>query len=182
VAADHVDEVDHAGCDQAVRDLEPFLTCESAGHLLVHDHADADDVVRANLVADFIQHRETEAHAVIQAAAVAVGAPIGRRRPEGVQQMAVGFDLDAVHPALAAAPCRGAVGAHDPLDVMLLHRLGERAMGWLAHRRGGQHRQPVGPVPVGAAAEVSDLAHHSRAVRVHASGKDLEIVHDALVE
>ena len=70
--------------------------------VLVADHADADDVVGADLPADLLQHLEAEAHAVVQAAAVVVGAPVGRRRPEGVQQMAVGFDLDAVHAALAA--------------------------------------------------------------------------------
>ena len=182
VAADHVDEVEHAGGDQAACDLEPLLAPEPARHVLVHDHADADDVVAAHLRADLVQDLEAEAHAVLQRPAVVVGAPVGCRRPEGVQKMAVGFDLDAVQAALAATPGGGAVRAHDAADVVVLHRLGERAMGGLAHARGGEHRQPVGPVPVGAPAEMRDLAHHRGAVRVHGPRERLEIGDDALVE
>ena len=182
VAADHVDEVEHAGGNQAAGDLEPLLAAEPARHVLVHDHADADDVVAAHLRADLVQDLEAEAHAVLQRPAVVVGAPVGRRRPEGIQKMAVGFDLDAVQAALAATPCGGPVRAHDATDVVVLHGLGERAMGGLAHARGGEHRQPVGPVPVGAPAEVGDLAHHRGAVRVHGPRERLEIGDDALVE
>jgi hypothetical protein len=181
-AADDVDEVEHPGRDQTARDLEPFFAPEAARRVLVQDHADADDVVMADLAADLDQHLEAKAHPVLEAAAVVVGAPVGRRRPEGIQQMAVGLDLDAVHGAVAAAPGGGAVGAHDAADVVLLDRLGKRAMRRLPDRGGGEHGQPVGSIPVGAPAEVSDLAHDRGAVGVDAVGERLQIPDDAVVE
>ncbi len=46
-------------------------------------------------------------------------------------------------------------------------------MGRLAHRRGRQHRQPVGLVPIGPPSEVGQLDHHRAALAVAVLGQPL---------
>ena len=125
---------------------------------------------------------------VVQAAAVIVVALVGRRRPELVGQMAVGVDLQPVQPGRLHALRRRRVVGDDAVDVPVLDRLGERPMRRLADRRGGQHRQPVRLVPRGAPAEMGDLDHHRRAVRVALvrqaaqPGHDLVLVGEQVAE
>ena len=59
----------------------------------------------------------------------------------------------------------------DALDVPVLHLLGEGAVRRLAHRRGGEHRQPVRLVPIGAAAKMGELDHDRGAMVVAFVGK-----------
>ena len=92
--------------------------------------------------------------------------------------MAAGKRLDAVEPALLAALRGIAIGADDPGDVVLVHLLGERAMGRLADHRRADRRQPIVGIGVPAAAEMGDLAHDRRAVTVDALGELLEIRDD----
>ena len=96
VAADDVEEIDLAARDQAAADLEPFRARQALVPVLVGDHAEADDEVGADRGADRVQHLEGEAQAVVEAAAVVVGPPVGRGRPEPVEQVAVGLELDAI--------------------------------------------------------------------------------------
>ena len=77
----------------------PSALRQAALPVLVADHADADDEVRPDPVADRAQHLEGEAQAVVQAAAILVVALVGGRRPELVDQMAVAFELQPVEPA-----------------------------------------------------------------------------------
>ena len=181
VAADHVEEVDLAARHEAAADLEAFGAREALVPGLVGDHADADDEVRADRGADRGQHLEGEAQAVVQAAALGVGPPVGRGRPEAVEQVAVGLDLDAIEAGrLHALRGRGVV-PDDAREVPVLGLLGERAMRRLAHRRGRQHRQPVAVVPVGPPAEVGDLDHHRSAMLVAVVGEPPEPRHDLVL-
>ncbi len=115
--------------------------------------------------------RRTKRMPVVEAAAVVVVALVGRGRPELVGQMAVGVDLEPIEPA-AFMRCGGVgVVGDDARDVPVLHRLGERAMRGLAHRRGRDHRQPVRLVPRRPPAEMGDLDHHGGAMRVAVVGQ-----------
>ena len=66
----------------------------------------------------------------------------------------------------------------DAVEVPVLGLLGKGAMRRLAHRRGRQHRQPVGLVPAGAAAEMGELDHHLAVVLVAGIGELGEPRHD----
>ena len=138
---------------------------------LVAGHADADQELVADRLAHRLEHAQGEAHPVLEAAAPLVVAPVGRRRPELVGQVAVGVDLAAVEPGRLHPRGGRRVVGDDALDVPLLDRLGEAAVRGLADRRRRQHRQPVGLVPGGAPAEVGELDHHRRPVLVALVGE-----------
>ena len=130
---------------------------------------------------DRLEDLDREAHPVVERAAVAVAALVDERRPELVDEVAVGLELETVEAALPAAPRRLAERAHDPPDVGLLHLLGEAPVGGLADRRGRDRRQPVAVVPDRPPAQVGELDHRRRAVRVHPVGQLLEPRDDVVV-
>lgn len=147
-------------------------------HVLVGDHADADDEPVADGLAHRVDDAPGEAQPVVERAVVFVVAAVGGRRPERVHQMAVGLELDAVEPGCLHALGRGGIVGDDAVDVPVLGRLGEGAMRRLAHRRRRQHRQPVGLVPPRSAAQMRELDHHLAVVLVAGVGEIPQPWHD----
>ena len=92
--------------------------------------------------------------------------------------MAVGLQLDAVQPGRLHALGRRRIGRDDALDIPVLGLLGKSAVGRLADRRGGQYRQPVRLVPVGAPAEMGKLDHRRRAMVAALVGQPPQPRHD----
>ena len=181
VAADDVDEVDEPRRFQPPQHLQAGRRVDAAGHRLVDGHADADDEASADALTDGGEHAQPEAHAVVERPAVLVGAPVGERRPELVEQVAVGLDLDAVH-AAGLHPLGGVgVLADDAVDVPVLGLLGHRPVSRLAQRRRGEHGQPVVLRPPGAPAEVGELDHAGGAVLVDLVGHPPDPRHDGVV-
>lgn len=132
-------------------------------------------------VADRPEHVEGETQPVVQTATIGRVQIVGQRRPELFQQMAVGLQLDPVE-ARRLHPLRriGEIGNH-PGDVPILHPLGEGAVGGLAFMAGRDHRQPVGLIPAGAAAQMGQLDHHRRAVVVAFVGQLLHPADDLIL-
>ena len=126
-----------------------------------------------------LQHLEREAHAVLEAAAIAVAAVVDGGRPE-----LVGRWLEAISSTPSRPPPgpagTGGVGRDDAGDVLGLQLLGEGAVLQLADRRGGHGRQPVRHVPAGAPAHMGDLDHEGTAMGVDA-GRELQDGDDAVV-
>ena len=181
-AGPDVQQVDLARLREPHRDLQALLVGEPVLDQLVRDHAHAHDVVGADLAAHLLQDLVAEAQAIVEAAAVLVRALVGARRPEGRHQMHRGEgQLDAVEPALLAAPRRLAEIMDDAAEVPVLHLLRERAVLRLAHPRGRHRHQPVAGVPARAAAHMGELAHQRGALAVDALGELLEIGQDAIV-
>ncbi len=178
---DDVQEIHPDTGDQATRDLEALVAADRPLLTLVDHQPQANDEVLARLPADFLQHLEGKSQAVVQAAAVVVLPPVRRRRPEGVHEMAVALQLDAVEAAFLAAQRRRAIGLHHTANVVVLHLLGEGAVRRLAHHRRGNDRQPVVLVPVGAPAKMGDLAHHGAAMAVAAVRQGLKPRNDGVV-
>ena len=170
VPADDAEEVD-ALSDDLMCDRHRLLAAEPARHLLVEGHPDADGEVGACGLTHRANHAKREAHPVLQAAAELVVAMIGQRRPERVEQVGVGLDLDPVQAGLAAAGGGVGVGLHDAVHVPFLGHLRESTVRGLAKRGGIDHRQPVAVVIACPAAQMGDLAHHRCAVFVHAVGE-----------
>ncbi len=172
MALDHIDEVDQARILEPPRDLQSLVERDPFIQIvLVDHHAHADDEIGSGGAPDLLQHRHRKAHAVLEAAAVIVVALVGRRRKEGIEQMAVGFNLDPVEPAFATALHAGAIGLDHPLDLEILHHLRKGAMRRFARRRRRNDRQPVFLAPIGAAAEMGDLAHYGAVICVHRIGE-----------
>ena len=157
---------------QPLGDLDALLARQALLAILVGDHADADDEVAADRRAHRIEHHAGEAQAVVERAAIVVVAMVGGRRPEAVHQMAVGLELDAVEAGrLHALGGRGIVG-DDALDVPVLDAsLGKARCAGSRTGEARQHRQPVGLVPAGAAAEMGELDHHAAVVLVAVLGE-----------
>ena len=120
-----------------------WAICDSFGFgeaffpVLVGDHADADEEAGPGCGADRVENAEGEAQAVVEAAAVEIGAVVGGRRPELIDEMAVSVEGDAVKAGFLHACRGGSVIGDDPFDVPLLRFLGEGAVRGLADRRRG---------------------------------------------
>ena len=130
MTADDVEEVELAGCRPAGgRSRCPSSLERPLSQILVRHHADADDEVGADRLAHRIDAPAGEAQAVVERAVVLVVAVVGRRRPEAVHQMAVGFELDAVEAGRLHALRGGGIVGDDAVDVPVLHLLGKRRDG-----------------------------------------------------
>ena len=181
VAADDVDEVDEPVGLQASEDVEAARRVDAAWNRLVDGHADADDEVGPDPLADRPQDAPPEAQPVLEGAAVLVAAVVRQRRPELVEEVAVGLDLDAVHPARLHALCGVGVLLDDAVDVPVLGLLGHGAMRRLPPRRRSEDRQPVVLGPARAPAEVGQLDHARRTVLVDLVAHAADPRHDGVV-
>ena len=171
---DHIQEVAHAGVGVDFRERKAVLPGQPAFLEFVADHPQTDQEILSHPAPDFLQHLETEPGAVLQAAAILVAAPVDERRPELVDEVAVGEQLRAVQPALLAAQRSIAERPHDPADVAPVHLLRKGAMRGLAHDRRRHGRQPVLHVPERAMAHMGDLAHDGAAVPMDPRGELLQ--------
>ena len=167
MAANDIDEVDQPAARQPSGDGRALGFVDAALGILVAHHARADDEIRADAGADRAQNLLAEAQAVVERAAILVIAPVGQRRPELVDEMAIGLDLQPVESSRLHPLRRIGVGGHHPGDVEILHGFRKRPMRRLAHVARGQHRQPIVLGPARAPAEMGDLDHHRRAVTMH---------------
>ncbi len=138
----------------------------AVGHQVEHGQPVDQDEVRADRLAHPADDLDGEAHAVLVRAAPAVGAVVGARRDELVDQVALGaHDLDAVVPGLAGE----AGGAHIVVDGAFDLGVGQlaghvRADRRLEGARGDQIRV------VGVPTEVQDLQGDPAALAVHGVG------------
>ena len=166
VALDDVEEVDQAAIAEALADLEALIAGDALFPIFIGGDAQAHGERVANAAADRLQHTQAEAQAVVERAAIDVLAAAGGGRPETVHQMAVALQLEAIEAGFLHA--LGGIGiiADDAFDVPVFHFLREGAVGGLADGRGGDDGQPVGRVPYRAAAQMRQLDHHRRAMRV----------------
>ncbi len=164
VAAHDVQEVHDAAAREAPGDLHPVLARQPDVPVLVRHHPHADQEARPHGVPHGLQHADGEAHPVVQAAAILVGAMVGGGRPELVRQVAIGVDLKPIQPGRLHPLGSGGVVRDDAVQVPCLGLLGKAAMRRFPHARWRQDRQPVRHVPGGAAAEMGQLDHDGRAM------------------
>ena len=163
-------------------DGEAFVGRAAALDHLVARDAQADHVVVADLLADRLEHLDAEAHAVLEAAAVLVGAPVDQRAPVLVDQVEPGVvQLDAIEAGRLAAP--GGLGevVDHALVIEVLHLLGEAAVQALARDRWRDQRHPVLAVPVHPPAHVDELYRDGGAMRVHRVDQRAQVVDDRIV-
>ena len=162
---------------QAARDGHALLAAQAPLPVLVADEPRAHEEIGADAPSHGREHGHAEAQAVFDRPAIFVGALVGRRRPELVDEMAVALEFDAIEPAGLRPLGRVGVSRDHPVEVPVLHRLGEGAMGGLAHMGRGDDGQPIVLAPARAAAEMGDLDHHRRALLVHVVGQLLQPRH-----
>src|SRR5262245_36160357 len=120
--------------------------------------------MRPHSLAHGVDHPQGEAQAVVQGAAILVGAFVGGGRPELVHQVAVAFELDAIQARGLHPLCRRGVFSNDAFDVPVLYLLGHGAVGWFADGGWREYGQPVGLVPDRTAAEMGDLDNNRTAM------------------
>jgi hypothetical protein len=181
VAANDIQEVDEARRLEAPRDFDAVCAGKPDFPVLVGDHAHAEQEAGADRRAHRLHHAQRKRHAGIEVAAERIVPLVRRGRPELVGQMAVGVDLQPVQTGRLHALRRRRVVGDDAVDVPVLDRLRKRPMGRLADRGGRQHRQPVRLVPGGAPAEMGDLDHHRRTMRVALVGQAAQPGHDLVL-
>ena len=105
--------------------------------------AHGDRAVRRKGSTNGVEHFEREAHAVFQASAIFVGPPVGERRQELVQQIAVSrVDLHGRE----IQPCRTyrcvRKGSADPIQINAVKLL-RRILALGKRNGGGRHRLPA---------------------------------------
>ena len=171
-ATDDRQEIDEPGPGEALGDRGHVLGAEAARGELVARDASAHDEVRAHPPADLGEDFQAEAHPIVEAAAVLVEPLVEHRRPELVDQVVVRHrDLDAVEPAVAAAPRRFPEGPRELGDLLRLQLVGDLAMHALGDLRRRQQDVAGFRIGLGAAAEVSQLGEDEAVVPVHRIGE-----------
>ncbi len=176
----HIHEIEIAACPEALQDFQAILHGIAALQQIVAGDADAQQEIVAHGRPRLGQHLQREAHAVLEAAAIAIGAMVGRRAEELVVDMAGEDEFAAVEIAFLAAPGRlGSIVVH-PLDIKILHRLGEGVVRE-ARARGGEGGEPVLRIPAGAPAHMGELAHELGAMAMDPRGELLEKGNDGII-
>ena len=128
VAADDVQKIHHARLGQVARNAQAFLGINASGHGLVGHASHPQDEVGPHPGPDGLDHVQREAHPVLQRAAVGPLQRVGGGGPELVHQVAVGFQLQAVHAGGVHAFGRVGVVADQARNVPVLHLFGESAV------------------------------------------------------
>ena len=132
--ADDADKIDEAGFGHCLRDFFGGVVIEAVVVELIGAHAHADAEIAANGVAHGCQHFDAKAHAVFKTAAPLIGAHVGARRPELIDQLLMGCrNLDAVEARGFARAWLPREIANDAADIFDLNGFGIAAMHRLAH-------------------------------------------------
>src|SRR5258708_19145787 len=164
------------------RDVQQLDLIESVRMKLVAAHPDPDHEILADHTPDFLEALRAEAHPVLEAASVAVGALVGARRPELVDQMLVrSRDLGPVQAGLLATPRGLAEVTHNALDVLEFHGLAAGPVHRFADSAGRHQVRPVLDVPAAAPSHVRELDHQRRAVLVDRVGEPAQVRHDTIM-
>ena len=173
--------VDETARIQIRRDLLLVRNGEPAGIGLGARYGHADDEILAGHLADAAAQLDGEARAVFQAAAPAIVAPVGERRPELVDQAIIaGKKIDAVEARIAVAPG----GLDEALDQFLDLGLDHGVTAPRVVHRGHTRRRPIGLpriVLIAMTADMIDLVDHHRAVAVAFVGNAAEVRDNGVV-
>ena len=170
--------LDRTGDGFHLLELEPALDQLVAGNAQTHDAAGPHRVAHRR------DHLAAEPHPVLEAAPVAIGAPIGHRGQERRdQEPERGQDLDPVHPPFAAALRGGAERGDDLRDLADAHRVRPLAVPHqlARHRRGRPHRC-AGLGGMGGRGAVADLGEDDAAFLVDGAGQHAIAVDDGVVD
>ena len=178
MAANDVQKIYHAGVGQVACNTYAILRTDAAGPHFVGHAAHAQNELRPYALADGAYHLHRKAHPVFQYPAEWRVQGVGRGRPELIDQMPVGLQLQAIDPGGVHAFGGVGIVADDAVDVPVFHLFGKGAVRGLALVRGRHHRQPVGLGPAGASAQVGNLDHHGGAVFVAGIGEVAHPGHD----
>ncbi len=141
----------------------------------------ADNEILAAGLADRLQHFVGEAHAVLEAAAIFVVAPVGDGRPELLDEGVIGrHQLAAVISAGLGARGAAGEGGDDFRDLSRSHRVA--AVG-IVHRGQAGRRPIVGQriVPVAVGADVIELLDNVRAFGMNRIGDAAEMRDDGII-
>ena len=161
---DHVQEIHLPAVPKPSRNLQPLRLVNPALGGFIGGISDTDDKLRPDPVADRVQHHEAEPQPVLQIAAKGRVHPVRQRRPELIDQMAIGLQLDPIQPCRLHPLCRIGVIGDDPVDVEIFHLLRKSPMRRFAQMRRRKRGQPVALVPSRPTPEVRQLDHHRTAV------------------
>ncbi len=136
--ANDVEKINKPAFLELARNLEPIAFRQTTLENFIGNVANSDQEVRPNTLTNCSQNLQREPHTIIERATVNSVEFVGKRGPELVQQMPVGFQLQPVETGcLHAFRCIRII--HDnALNVPILCFLGIGAMGWLVLARRGQ--------------------------------------------
>ena len=177
----HVDEVELPRRLEAPHDRPRLVEPEPSGDQLVGGQPDPHGRAEADGAAHGAHDLQAESHPPGEFAPVVVGPPVGERRQELGDQVAVGaLELDAVHPAVVhpAGRCRECLDQLGDLPgrQLVRHRLAKAPI----HERRGRHEGPHVRHP----AHAPHVGQHDKdvpAVGVHRVGDRPPGVHDARI-
>ena len=146
----------------------------------VDGHRKAAHEVLAAGLADTAVDLGRETHAVVEAAAPAVVAPVGQRRPELLQQRRIGgHDLDAIESGLLCPPRCCDMALDHFLDLGVGHGVAAVAV----EHRGQTRGRPVlgeAVVPVAVGADVVELLDDRGTMAFHFLGDAAKVRNDGI--
>ena len=158
----------HAGTGHEVRhNLAALAGGQPAGGEFLGADTDSHRQAVSDLGPHRLEHLQRQPAAVLQRAAIAVGATVAEPRQELAQQVAVGqVHLQPVEAGGDEAPGGAAVAIGQLGDVAARHGVRHDPAGGVGHRR-RRPEFPVGGERVALAAQVRELAEDGGTFRLH---------------
>ena len=153
-----------------------LVELDSGGPERLDAEANGDRAVVSHRRADLLQRLDPEARAVLERAAVGVGALVVERREELQRQIAVAaVDVDDVEARVPRELRRAHPVLADPLDVAELHRLRDDERVVVARELRGPERRAARLAAVRVHAAVRELDAGERAVLVGLVAHEREV-------
>jgi hypothetical protein len=130
-AANNIEEVDQLAIIQTFGDPEPFFDINLPRHGFISCKTQSDDKIRPDPISNGLQDLHRKPHSIFEVTIIGRIKRVGQRRSVLIEQMPIGFQLDAIH--ATSLRSFGSIGVFcgDARNIPIFHFFGKYSVCWL---------------------------------------------------